>query len=61
MTEVLKNMALAAGAFYLVYRIYCSYIRPFWSPRHGKGGPQKANVNHMKLPTAPQHDFLDVA
>lgn len=61
MTEILKNIALAAGVFYLGYRIYSTYIRPIWNLRGGRDGFTAANEKKTELPVAPQHVFQDVA
>jgi hypothetical protein len=61
MTEVLKNILLAAGAFYLVYRIYSSYIRPVWNLLCGKRKPPRTKTKQAKLPIVPQRTLLDVA
>ncbi|MBN2272304.1 MAG: hypothetical protein JXN61_16960 [Sedimentisphaerales bacterium] len=60
MTEVLKNIALAAGAFYLVYRIYSSYVRPILSLWRGKSRPRRAGAKQPNLLKVPQQSFVDV-
>ncbi len=60
MIEVLKNVVLAAGAFYLIYRIYSSYIQPIWKALHGADRRSRSKERQTKLAVVPQRTSLDM-